>query len=143
MKLITGLRPYGRAMMRKTVLDYLNLLIRCEGYKKVTIFGSGNGGVQLRHHMPDIEFQLIDYDPYLTDEEYECKDCIFDDIDVQGEVIITLHAEKMYPPHLKYPDYPHVGVLDTIVHNGSCTFEPPEDAYEIQPFDKRWLVYSI
>lgn len=118
--------------------NYIRMLVRENGWKTCTLFAPG----QYYHLMEDIGcevVQIVDYDKFLHIRDYEVKDCIFDEIDVKGDVIITLHGEKMYPVNRKYPNHDHVIVLDTMPHNGTCTGPEHFEGEYIEDFG-RWLV---
>ena len=139
MKLMVGQKIYGK-VMHKNVIKYIDLLIKSSGYKTATLFAPGISGLNL---FPLIDIvQVVDYDRYLPYENYEIKDCIFDKIDICGDVIITLHTEKLYPPNKIYTNREHIMVLDTRLHNGNCTKkEHIAQLLEMESIE-RWLIYS-
>lgn len=66
----------------------------------------------------DIEAKAIDYDPKFKDVEYYInKDFVFDDVDLDADLIIHMNVEKTYPVNLS-GDVILRG--DNEQHNGDC-----------------------
>lgn len=142
MKLKAGQRICGKTMIR-SINNHIRMLCGVEGYQTAVIFACGQY-IHLMERLPVEVRNVYDFDRHLYIQEpyasvLENKDVIFDDVNLNADVIITLHAEKLYPPHLKYPDNNHIMVLDTQPHNGSCTQPEHMVGCELEEFD-RWVV---
>ena len=124
--------------MIRPINEYLRMLISENGYETATIFAAGQY-IHLMEKLPLDVVQIVDYDKFLYLPDYEVKDCIFDDIEVKGEVIITLHGEKLYPPHLVYPDHDHIIIVDKQFHNENCTTVEDYKDMDMEDFG-RWAV---
>ena len=132
-------------MTKDQVLKNIEMLLKFEfsDAKTATIIGPGR---KWNYNSLPVEIvQIIDYDPYHPAENYECKDAIFDNINIKGDIIITLSGEKMYPPTRKYLHSPHIMVIDTQPHNGNCTLPDMLD-HEDKYFEREdlgpFIVYS-
>lgn len=83
----------------------------------------------------DIDAVAIDYDPKFANRlGYINKDFVFDDVDLNAELIICLNVEKHYPLDLpRGVDVILIGDHDE--HNGDCTpiFNPEQliDLYNV------------
>lgn len=92
-------------------------------YNKV-IFLAPNDITKLlnQYKLFEIDAIAIDYDPkFLNKEFYINKDFVFDNVNLNAELIIHMNVEKTYPISLpKNTDVVLVG--DDENHNGDCTF---------------------
>jgi hypothetical protein len=85
----------------------------------------------------DIEAVAIDYDPkFLKAPFYINKDFVFDDVDLDAELIVHKNIEKTYPIEMpKGVDVILIGDNDN--HNGDCTpVESTEDIIKLYNVSK-------
>lgn len=66
----------------------------------------------------EIDAHAIDYDPKFEDADfYTCKDFVFDEVDMNAELVIHMNCEKTYPFD-REGDVILIG--DDENHNGDC-----------------------
>lgn len=75
--------------MYNIISNYDNVILCACGDKKSLIQGLISMGVNVR---------AIDYDPKFNDNPiYECKDFIFDEVDLTADLVVHFNCEKTYP----------------------------------------------
>ena len=86
-------------------------------YKTCTIVGPGRRWKRPIYTLAiDCDLQIlkiVDKDPYVEEwyvgHNFICADAVFDEIPIEGDVLISFHGEKYYPLHYKN----HIVILDT------------------------------
>lgn len=116
------------------ILNFIKMTILAEGFESVTIFAPGSSDLSTIPNIVDV----YDYDPLLP---YDRKDVVFDKVEPQGELIVNLHGEKMYPTTKIY-EGPQIVVVDKRPHNGNCTDASPFEGLECEEFDNHWVFYN-
>lgn len=123
------------------VIHYVELIVKSEGYKKITIIAPGSRyekSVRYLRSKYDVE-AIYDKDPELP---YTVGDPIFDHIEINSELIITYHGEKLYPPHLKYPNSSHIIVVKDGFHLDPTSSERMnEDDFDEVVHMEPWTIY--
>lgn len=91
-------------------------IIQENEYKSCTIVGPGRRWKRMTYQLDVCDMniiKIIDKDPYLDDFykmfNFIKADAVFDSIPIEGDVLISCHAEKYYP--LQYKN--HIAILDT------------------------------
>lgn len=125
--------------MERPLERYINSIIEQEGYESVAVFAPGSQDISGIENVKSV----YDYDPMLS---YICKDVIFDDIEVEEELIVTIHGEKFYPPTRKFKEKDHILIVWKYSNNGNCT-TPEElkleaETFEVEDLEKYWIGYG-
>ena len=94
---------------------FIKLLIAENDYKKIIVVAPGSKWSKFVESLNPII--IYDRDYHLP---YEEKDVIFEDCNMDADVIITFHGEKMYPINKRYEGN-HVIILDKKEHPANCT----------------------
>lgn len=116
------------------ILNFIKMTIMAEGYDSVTVFAPGSNDISGIPNVVDV----YDYDPLLP---YTKKDVVFDEVEPQGELIVNLHGEKMYPTVQLYSQ-PQIIVVDKKPHNGNCTDASQFEGLECEEFGNHWVFYN-
>lgn len=98
----------------------------------------------------NIEARCIDYDPkFKAIDGYECADFVFDDVDLNADLVIHMNVEKTYPVKLS-GDVILRG--DNECHNGDCCpvtsceqmieMYDVKEVYEKNEHDGHFFVYG-
>lgn len=109
MKHTTGLMTCGCLMIdwQTVIFKYLISEIISNNFKTATIIAPGgkfsDEVLQLERYIT-IE-NVYDKDPNLNTLNYNIADPIFDDIEINSDIIITFHGEKLYPPTRLFNGY--------------------------------------
>jgi len=75
--------------MYNVISDYDDVILCACADKRTLINGLKSMGINVR---------AIDYDPKFKDNpSYECKDFIFDDVDLSADLVVHFNCEKTYP----------------------------------------------
>lgn len=110
--------------MTLAIENYLRMLIMENDWSTTTIFAPGmvyRGIVQRLRDVTNIT-DIYDKDEFLDYEiPYTIADVIFDDVKPKGEVIVTIHGEKMFPPPWKFKEHNHILIINMNPNNGNCT----------------------
>lgn len=85
--------------------------------------------------------EVYDFDP-LLDVNYIKKDVIFDDVVFKTNLLLTLHAEILYPLHKVFINHKHIMVLNTKYFYTYCTNEHILDKENFNTLqDKNYKLY--
>lgn len=66
---------------------------------------------------------VYDKDPGLIDVPNTTADVIFDDVEINSDIIITFHGEKLYPPTRKFKGNHFLVVRDHSDHKNCTTLD--------------------
>lgn len=116
--------------IRKQIEDYLLKLVIDNDYKTATVIAPGRKWKDFVEQLADIVLidKIYDKDPGLEDW-CTIADPIFDDVDINTDVTITLHGEKLYPPTRMFPG-DHILLVAPHYHHLDCTKEDQLDLEE-------------
>lgn len=109
--------------IRKQIEEYLLQLVIDKGYKSATVIAPGRKWQEFVDKLADIVLidKIYDKDPGLEDW-CTTADPIFDDVEINTDVIITLHGEKLYPPTRMFKG-DHILLVAPHYHHLDCTKE--------------------
>jgi hypothetical protein len=123
----------------------------CFNYDKV-IFLAANDISEELHILNacEVEATAVDYDPKFKDApNYINKDFVFDDVELDADLIVHMNCEKTYPVKLK-GDVILRG--DNEAHNGDCSIITSceqlikmyniEEVYSTRETDTHYFVYG-
>ena len=108
-------------MINNPALSYNNFLRILIKYDKIRFLACGDiQGTLIKLKGMDIDAAAIDYDPkYKNIPNYINKDFVFDDVDLDVDLIVHTNIEKTYPVKFKSgTDVILIG--DNDAHNGDC-----------------------
>jgi len=113
---------------------FIKLLIAENNYKKIIVVAPGSTWENFAKELNPII--IYDRDYHLP---YNVKDVIFEDCNMDADVIVTFHGEKMYPINKRYKGN-HIIVLDKKEHPANCT--KLIDNMECENFERHLVYYA-
>tara|TARA_R100001509_G_scaffold158615_1_gene124018 strand:+ start:726 stop:1136 length:411 start_codon:yes stop_codon:yes gene_type:complete len=123
----------------------------CFNYDKVIFLAANDISEELSIlNACEVEATAIDYDPKFKDTpNYINKDFVFDDVELDADLIVHMNCEKTYPVKLK-GDVILRG--DNEAHNGDCSLITSceqlikmyniEEVYSTRETDTHYFVYG-
>lgn len=145
MKQKAGQNNCGNPMtVENDIGEYICMMLKSDDYKTATIIAPGSKyqkAVDMIKEVVAVD-NVYDLDPALP---YTVADPIFDDIEIDSEIIITLHGEKLYPPCWKFDKSNHI----MVVANGNPLDPTSDEKFEHAQFaevtsvGKRSIYYMV
>jgi hypothetical protein len=124
--------------------DYVCMMLESEGYSSATIIAPGAKYKKVVDRISRIVKvnAVYDKDPNL---DYTTADPIFDDVEIDSDIIITLHGEKLYPPCWKWVDIDHIMVVNNGFHLDPTSDDKfdEEDFTEVTHLGQRTIYYKV
>ena len=114
MKQMIGQKNYGQVMIK--IQNKIKNLI---GNNPVSVIAPGKTWKNFVNSLNNV-IEVYDFDP-LLDTNYIKKDVIFDDVVFKTNLLLTLHAEILYPLHKIFTNHKHIMVLNTKYFYTYCT----------------------
>ena len=135
MKQMTGQKNYGLVMIK--IQNKIKNLI---GNNPVSVIAPGKTWKNFVNSLNNV-IEVYDFDP-LLDSNYIKKDVIFDDVVFKTNLLLTLHAEILYPLNKIFTKHNHIMVLNTKYFYTYCTNEHILDKENFNKLeDKNYKLY--
>ncbi len=135
MKQMTGQKNYGLVMIK--IQNKIKNLI---GNNPVSVIAPGKTWKNFVNSLNNV-IEVYDFDP-LLDANYIKKDVIFDDVVFKTNLLLTLHAEILYPLNKIFTKHNHIMVLNTKYFYTYCTNEHILDKENFNKLeDKNYKLY--
>lgn len=129
----------------------IHMLLTSNDYRDVWVAACGNSFKRLLDEINMVyPLKIVDKDPNLhLNQSYAVADIIFDRETIKphmGDLLITLHGEKLYPPTRVYKDTDHILLIQDGKNTANCTkteyLIPEQETMEHYQFDRFDLFYG-